>query len=153
MSLQIRRMQLDDVDNVYAIEVVAHRSPWTRDILRDCMLVNYDCRVLEIDSASGPSLVGYSISRFDQNSCHILNLCITPRMQGNGYGQLLLQNIINSEQSSAVDTMVLEVRPSNLAALHLYQKVGFVQTATKEGYYQDDGMLEDAVVLKKKLRE
>jgi ribosomal-protein-alanine N-acetyltransferase len=71
-------------------------------------------------------------------------------LQGNGYGQSLLQEVIDSQKNSAVDTIILEVRPTNIAAMRLYQKMGFLQVGIKTGYYHDDNGIEDAVVLQKK---
>lgn len=151
MTLRVRPMQSSDIDSVYAIEIAAHRSPWSRDIIRDCVLVNYDCRIIEENSSSDVILAGYIICRYDGNICHILNLCIAPTLQGSGYGQFLLQNVIDSQKNTTVDTIILEVRPSNLAAIHLYQKMGFLQIGIKPGYYHDDNCIEDAVVLQKKM--
>jgi ribosomal-protein-alanine N-acetyltransferase len=114
------------------------------------VLVNYDCRIIEVDVESDVVLAGYIICRYDVNICHILNLCITPALQGNGYGQSLLQEVIDSQKNSAVDTIILEVRPTNIAAMRLYQKMGFLQVGIKTGYYHDDNGIEDAVVLQKK---
>ncbi|RYW12480.1 ribosomal-protein-alanine N-acetyltransferase, partial [Legionella pneumophila] len=47
MILNIRRMKDSDIENVYSIETNVHIAPWSKDILRDCVLVGYDCRVLE----------------------------------------------------------------------------------------------------------
>lgn len=152
MTLRVRSMQSSDIDSVYAIETAAHRSPWSRDIIRDCVLVNYDCRIIEADTRTDVILAGYIICRYEVNICHILNLCIAPALQGSGYGQSLLKNIIDSQKNTIVDTIILEVRPSNLAAIHLYKKMGFLQTGIKPGYYHDDNCIEDAVVLQKKIR-
>jgi len=151
MQLKVRPMQSDDIDNVYAIELAGHRSPWSRDILRDCVLVNYDCRVIEVVTSVGVTLAGYIICRYVETVCHILNLCIKPALQGKGYGQFLLKHVIDTQKNTPVDTIILEVRPSNLVAIHVYQKMGFQQTGIKPGYYQDVNIIEDAVVLQKKL--
>ncbi|HAT8995733.1 TPA: ribosomal-protein-alanine N-acetyltransferase, partial [Legionella pneumophila subsp. pneumophila] len=50
MILNIRRMKDSDIENVYSIETNVHIAPWSKDILRDCVLVGYDCRVLEINN-------------------------------------------------------------------------------------------------------
>lgn len=149
MTLRVRPMQSGDVDSVYAIELAAHRAPWSRDILRDCVLVNYDCRMLEIDNGFTVDTVGYVICRYDETVCHVLNLCIKPALQGKSYGQFLLQNVIDSLPDTVINMMVLEVRPSNLPALHLYQKMGFQEIGVKRGYYRDDQGNEDAVVLQR----
>ncbi|AHE67357.1 ribosomal protein S18-alanine N-acetyltransferase [Legionella oakridgensis] len=149
MSYHIRPMTIDDVDDVYAIELSAHKAPWSRDILRDCVLVGYDCRVLESCERAEPEIISYIILRYYDHTCHILNLCVALASQGKGYGRLLLQNVIDSLVGSEVEALILEVRPSNLTAISLYKKMGFYQAGIKKDYYQDELGVEDAVLLKK----
>ena len=42
MEKPVRAMQQTDIDSVYAIELQAHRAPWSRQILSDCVTVGYD---------------------------------------------------------------------------------------------------------------
>ncbi len=153
MILNIRRMKESDIDNVYAIETSVHLAPWSRDILRDCVLVGYDCRVLEINNGDSHILGGYIISRISNQSCHILNICIAKPLQSKGLGRKLLQTVLYS-LTKFTDTIsvVLEVRPSNINALHLYQSMGFEQAEIKKEYYKDDHGVEDAILLKKMLQ-
>ncbi len=149
MTIRVRAMQLSDIDSVFAIEIAAHQAPWTRDILRDCVALHYDCHVIEIDNASEVKLAGYIICRSHENSCHVLNLCIATALQGKGYGQYLLKNRLDALQATPIDSVTLEVRRSNLSAMHLYQKLGFEKVRIKRGYYRDGQSIEDAIVLKK----
>ena len=151
MTLRVRSMRNDDIDRVYAIEEVAHRAPWSREILSDCVSVKYDCRVIEMDGDLSTDIAGYIICRYDGNVCHVLNICISPALQGKGHGQFLLQNVIDSLGEIAIGVVLLEVRPSNAVALHLYKKMGFQQTGIKRGYYREGPGIEDAVVLEKKI--
>ena len=144
-------MELGDLDSVHAIEQVVHRAPWTRDILRDCILVDYDCRVIEADLPLRPVIAGYIISRYDENACHILNISVASELQHTGYGQLLLQAIFDSLVNTEIKSIFLEVRPSNVWARHLYEKMDFQQIGVKRGYYRVDQTIEDALVLEKKL--
>ena len=54
---------------------------------------------------------------------------------------------------AGVDEAFLEVRPSNLAAIRLYQRLGFEQIGIRRGYYQAPDGREDAIVLKLELRQ
>jgi ribosomal-protein-alanine N-acetyltransferase len=47
-----------------------------------------------------------------------------------------------------VNEAFLEVRPSNTAAIRLYQSMGFVQLGMRRGYYQAAVGREDAAVLR-----
>lgn len=145
MRPKIRPMQQSDIDRVYEIEVMSHRAPWSRDILSDCVLVGYDCRVIE----SKKRIEGYVICRYSFNVCHILNLCVAVSAQRKGYGRSLLRAVLSSLVNTNFDTVILEVRPSNVAALALYEKFGFRKDAIKEAYYQDENGYEDAILLKK----
>jgi ribosomal-protein-alanine N-acetyltransferase len=51
--------------------------------------------------------------------------------------------------------MILEVRPSNAAALKLYQALGYEQIGLRKNYYPADiasGLREDALVLGKSIK-
>ncbi|RUR16016.1 ribosomal-protein-alanine N-acetyltransferase [Legionella sp. km535] len=152
MILNIRRMKESDIDNVYSIETNVHIAPWSKDILRDCVLVGYDCRVLEINNGDNPVLGGYIISRISNNCCHILNFCIAKPLQSKGLGRKLLQTVLYSlSKFTETKQVILEVRPSNYNALHLYQSVGFEEVEIKKDYYKDENGVEDAILLRKTL--
>ncbi len=145
-------MTESDIDAVYAIEKDVHIAPWSRDILRDCVRVGYDCRVFESNVDDKPVIAGYIICRNTNNCSHILNFCIAKSFQSQGYGRKFLQNILNSlRQLSHIEFIVLEVRPSNKIALGLYHSVGFEQSEIKRAYYTDNNNVEDAILLKKML--
>ncbi|HAZ7574685.1 TPA: ribosomal protein S18-alanine N-acetyltransferase, partial [Legionella pneumophila] len=147
MILNIRRMKDSDIENVYSIETNVHIAPWSKDILRDCVLVGYDCRVLEINNGDSPILAGYIISRISNNSCHILNLCIAKPLQSKGLGRKLLQTVLYSlSKYTKTESVILEVRPSNSVALHLYETMGFEKVEIKKDYYKDKNNVEDAIL-------
>lgn len=143
-------MTESDIDSVYAIEKDVHIAPWDRDILRDCVRVGYDCRVFEVNKENSLMICGYVISRHSNNCCHILNFCIAKLFQSQGYGRQFLQQVLTSLTASQyIDHVILEVRPSNQAALHLYHSMGFKQIEIKPAYYVEENNIEDAIVLKK----
>ena len=149
MPLLIRPMQLADISQVHHIESQVHRAPWEKNILKQCVQAGYDSRVLESDEEEDKVLLGYIISRYSFNSCHVLNLCIAKEHQKKGHGHYLINQMFKTFKRPDIDTVYLEVRPSNLHALALYEKNGFVQTDVKKDYYTDGKHKEDAIVLVK----
>ena len=150
MTWKVRRMQESDIDNVYAIETSVHIAPWSKNILRDCVSVGYNCFVLEVKVDNIWILGGYIICRHNSHYCHILNFCIAKDLQLKGYGRQFLNFILNRcANDKEINQAILEVRPSNLIALHLYETMGFKQEEIKEGYYKDQDKIEDAILLKK----
>lgn len=151
--LTVRPMESADIDQVYQIELSAHRAPWSKGILSDCVLVGYDCRVLEKAENNTKQLAGYIICRRSFNICHILNLCISPTFQNQGLGKFFLKNILDSLEGSIIKSIILEVRPSNKIAIALYEAFGFTHDSIKSGYYKDIAGEEDAILLKKNINQ
>lgn len=153
MRFNIRRMTESDIDTVYAIEKEVHIAPWDKKILRDCVFVGYDCRVFEIEVDNKVLLGGYVIARNNKETCHILNFCIAKKLQLKGYGRKFFQAILHSlAKTEHINYVVLEVRPSNKVALHLYSSMGFKPIEIKKAYYKEGEDCEDAIFLQKTLR-
>lgn len=152
MATVIRDMQESDLEAVFSIEKHTHVSPWGKKIFRECLLVGYDCRVIEWCNQGQMLIVGYAIVRCSYSTAHLLNICIDRALQSQGYGRQLLQTLINSySKTQHMNEMVLEVRPSNKKAICLYQSLGFLSVDIKKGYYSDGDQVEDALVLMKML--
>jgi [ribosomal protein S18]-alanine N-acetyltransferase len=146
-EIAIRAMAEPDVPEVVAIEVSSYRFPWSEGIFRDCLKVGYVCRVaLQIDVVAG-----YGIVSTGAGEAHILNLCVRPELRCRGIGTLLLEDLLQ-RAAAAVDMAYLEVRPSNTAAIRLYQAFEFEHIGTRRGYYQAPDGREDAAVFKLALR-
>jgi ribosomal-protein-alanine N-acetyltransferase len=98
-----------------------------------------------LDSAEG--LIGYTILSTAAGEAHILNLCVDPVYQRRGFGGRLLAGLLAYADEAHIDRMFLEVRPSNLAAISLYQRAGFVRLGVRKAYYRTASGREDALVL------
>jgi ribosomal-protein-alanine N-acetyltransferase len=137
-----------DVSAVVAIELASYRFPWSEGIFRDCLRVGYVCRVV----AHLDTVAGYGIVSTGAAEAHILNLCVRPQLRCRGIGTLLLEDLLKRAAAAGVDTAYLEVRPSNTAAIRLYQAFEFEHIGTRRGYYQAPDGREDAAVFKLALR-
>jgi ribosomal-protein-alanine N-acetyltransferase len=60
----------------------------------------------------------------------------------------MLEYLVDRARAAGMSEAFLEVRPSNTAAIRLYQSMGFEQVGIRRGYYQAVGGREDASVLK-----
>jgi ribosomal-protein-alanine N-acetyltransferase len=140
----IRTLRPDDLDRVMEIEQQCYPFPWTRGIFADCLRVGYACFGLQL----GTHLAGYSVHNWGVGESHLLNLCIGPRWQRQGYGGLLLEHAISHARSLDCHVMFLEVRPSNRDATRLYRRRGFEVAGARPAYYQSAEGREDAVVMR-----
>jgi [ribosomal protein S18]-alanine N-acetyltransferase len=146
-QVMIRDMIPADVARVMQIELAAYPFPWSDGIFRDCLRVGYVCCVVEIDDL----IVGYGIMSTGAGEAHILNLCVDEAWRHRGVGGQMLGHLLEFARSLGVIEAFLEVRPSNTAAIRLYQSEGFSQIGVRRGYYQAVGGREDAVVLRRTL--
>jgi ribosomal-protein-alanine N-acetyltransferase len=140
--MRIRRMTVSDLPSVAAIEKKGYQFPWGEDIFRDCLKARYDCWVCE----ERDKVLGYCIASIAVGEGHVLNLCVDPAEQGQGIGRKLLENLIDSARGRA-ETVFLEVRPSNTAAIALYENMGFNEIGIRKGYYPAENGREDALML------
>ena len=141
-DLIVRPMTGADVKAIMQVERASYQFPWSEAIFRDCLRVGYLCRVLE----RGDVLEGYGVLSFGAGEAHVLNICIRPESRGRGLGRALLQRLIADARVLEAQRLLLEVRPSNTAAVHLYESLGFVQTGRRRDYYPAVGGREDALL-------
>ena len=128
----------DDLDAVMDIEQAAYAFPWTLGIFRDCLRAGYCCRVLELKGC----LLGYGIISVGAGEAELLNLCIRKDCRNQGLGFRLLTYLIDIARERDAESMFLEVRPSNSAALTLYRRMGFNEVGERPAYYPDeDGLI------------
>jgi ribosomal-protein-alanine N-acetyltransferase len=140
-------MTEEDIEAVLAIERRAYTYPWSEGIFRDCLRVGYCCRVCEQDGR----LAGYAVMTTGAGEAHILNLCVAPPLQGQGIGRFMLRHMLELARGHGADTVLLEVRPSNQAALKLYADMGFNEVGVRKAYYPAAKGKEDAIILARSL--
>jgi [ribosomal protein S18]-alanine N-acetyltransferase len=134
-----------DIPEILHIERMSYAFPWTEGIFRDCLRVNYTCRVAEI----GMAVAGYGIMSVAAGEAHLLNLCVGEDYRCHGIGRRLLAHLLQMASVAGAREAFLEARPSNTSAIRLYQSLGFVQIGMRRGYYQALDGREDAIVLKR----
>lgn len=146
-ALRFRPMSYADLTGVMAIEKSAYPFPWSEPIFRDCIRVGYICRVLEQNGR----VEAYGIMSVGAGEAHVLNICVRPERQGQGLARRLLKHLFNWARISSVKTLFLEVRPSNLRAVRLYEGMGFCEVGLRKNYYPNPGGREDALVMARDL--
>ncbi len=140
---QTRPMADLDVPAVLAIERRAYTYPWREGHLRDCLRAGYGCLVHE----AGAGVVAYVVVSCGGGEAQLLNLVVDRAQRRRGVGAHLLDVAVERAEVCGADTLFLEVRPSNAAALALYQRHGFQEAGRRPGYYPAPHGGEDAIIL------
>jgi [ribosomal protein S18]-alanine N-acetyltransferase len=139
-----------DLNALLVIENQSFRSPWPRQHFQSELNQPHSFILLAQRQAPSPrNIVGYIIFWVIIDEMHILNLAVSPRYRRQGIARALILEAIRLAQAKNCQTAWLEVRPSNSAALSLYQSLGFESVMTRKRYYSDTG--EDALILSRSL--
>lgn len=148
-SLKLEPMRTVHLNDVLAIEYAIYPFPWTRGNFADSLESGYEAWVLR--DAAG-TVLGYFLMMMAIDEAHLLNITVRFDLQGRGYGRFLLDKAMMIARENEMQSLLLEVRPTNLRALAVYQKAGFNTIGTRKNYYPAAGNTrEDAIVMKREL--
>ncbi len=147
-NLTLRPMQMDDLDAIMQIEPTIYSHPWTRGNFSDSLANGYSGWVLE----DSEKMIGYSLLMMIMDEAHLLNLSVAKHRQKQGLGRYLLEHMCKIAKNHKALNMFLEVRPSNISAIALYENMGFCEISVRRGYYPADPKIsktgrEDAVLM------
>ncbi len=144
MNLQFRKMQHQDITEVYKIECDLFQDPWSYEsFVRD---VEDEQIASAFVVENGMEIAGYAICWKYSGEVHIGNVAVSRKWQRQGIGSFILSNLL--EYFKDVQISYLEVREHNQPAINLYQKFGFEIMYVRKGYYPDG---ENALVMVKKI--
>ena len=139
----IRRMTLNDLDAVAAIEAATFPTPWSRDSFRQELERNVAARYLVAEKDG--QVIGYAVAWIILDESHITNIAIEESRRGLGYGRALTTALMQYLSNLGAAYATLEVRRSNLRAQNLYKSLGFVELGVRKRYYEDNR--EDALIM------
>lgn len=143
--LSIRAMCESDLDVVMVIELLSFHSPWHREHFQQEIIAPHSFPfVAELDGI----IAGYVclMSLFEE--AQILNIAVAPEHRGMGVARMLMDYAVSVAQEKDAELLALEVRASNIAAITLYERCGFVRTGLRHKYYEGR---DDAVLMEKRL--
>lgn len=145
-DITIQAMTQEHLDQVAAIEAHVQAFPWTWRNFADGLATGYPAWV----ACQNGQVIGFYMAMMAPDVAHLLVIAVDPEHQGKGAGKLLLEHCQHQATARDLDTMVLEVRFSNHAAIGFYQHQGFEAFTVRKDYYPaPHGTREDASVMKK----
>ncbi|CDQ20356.1 [SSU ribosomal protein S18P]-alanine acetyltransferase [Halobacillus karajensis] len=139
----IRKMTIDDVEGVMAVEEASFAVPWSADTFHKEIDDNPYAHYYVVEKEG--RIIGYCGLWLIIDEAHITNIAIHPEQRGNKYGERLFRHTCKEAIEHGAIQLSLEVRVSNTAAQHMYRKFGMVPGGIRKRYYTDNG--EDALVM------
>ena len=142
MDISVRDVLESDLPRIAEIEKRCFSTPWSENAFASQITANSVFKILTVDG----EIVGYAV--IDTQvlpESELFNIAVDPEHRGKGFSKLLMDAALADVIQRGAETVLLEVRASNAAAIGLYEKYGFKQNGVRKGYYSQPK--EDAVLM------
>ena len=143
MTFVIRKMTVEDIPAVVALDQLSFSLPWPERSFRFELTQNTAsrCWVAEVDGR----MVGMIVNWLLVDEVHVATLATHPDFRRQGIAKELLAHSLRYMSGEGAVSSFLEVRESNTAAREMYRKFGYEDTGRRRGYYKDNN--EDAILM------
>jgi [ribosomal protein S18]-alanine N-acetyltransferase len=142
--MELRRLSLQDLDAIVAIENAVYPTPWSRSMFAGELAKPSSLSLGAYDADEG-GLVAYLIVSRYVDAWHIMNVAVHPEYRRQGVASRLLDELFELTAGDPRRGYTLEVRVSNATAIALYERFGFEPSGVRRGYYTDNR--EDALIM------
>lgn len=144
MEFIIEEMTHETVNAVAQIEQDCFSVPWSYGAFLNEL---HNPAAVTYVAVSAGTVIGFLNAGFVLDEGAVNNIAVLPSYRGRGVGQALLERTIARCKAQGITSLMLEVRKSNEAALHLYRKLDFVTVGERKNFYTQP--TEDALLLTK----
>lgn len=141
-AFSVARMGEGDVARLAQIERLCFSRPWSEQSLREEL--GNPVAVYYVAQRDGRA-AGYAGMRAAGDVGYIDNVAVDPACRRMGAATLLLRALEEYARGAGLESLTLEVRRSNAAAVALYEKEGFERVGARPGFY--DRPREDALIM------
>ena len=141
---QIKTMEPAQVGEVCRIGRQNFTHPWSEQDYMEHL--KDDERIYLVAECEG-DVAGSCVCSFE--TADLCNVTVDERCRRRGLAEALLREAFERCLDKGVEQVLLEVRESNVAAIGLYEKLGFAVISRRRGYYRDPQ--EDALIMQKHL--
>lgn len=142
MNYTLVPMDRSHLDGVAELERMCFTTPWTQAMLEE-ELYNDTASFIVAEGEDG-SVLGYAGLHAILDEGYIDNVAVRPDCRRQGIADRLLDVFCRFGEAN-LSFLTLEVRPSNTAAVALYEKHGFAEAGRRRDYYENPK--EDALLL------
>lgn len=139
-----------DLPAVLAIENASFAIPWPAHAFAAELDSGCGTCIVARSAGATSAIAGYICYWILEGELVINNIAVAAPHRRRGLGARLLTHAFEAARAAACQAAWLEVRPSNVAALALYERYGFSAVSRRRGYYSDNR--EDALVMRAPLK-
>ncbi len=144
MKVNVINILPEHLAAVWTIEQRAHRYPWRQSMIEE-LSGRGACHYCLVDEHG--QVLGYCYGQNIVGEVSLLNVAVDPEYHGQGLGKQLMESFISECEKANAESIWLEVRESNQAAIALYHSVGFNEVDRRRDYYPTSNGREDALIM------
>ena len=134
------------LDDVYIIETECFSHPWSKQSLEEEM--NNETSLFLVAKEEN-EVIGYIGMSIVIDEGYIFNVAVRENHRNKGVATALINELVTYGKKNNFSFITLEVRESNLPAISLYSKFGFIKAGERKDYYSNPK--ENAILLTKYL--
>lgn len=143
-TVKIVPMNADHLEDLEKLERICFSRPWSKKMLAE-ELENQCAAFLVAEDALTRRVAGYAGLMVMADEGYITNVAVFPEQRRRGIAGQLIEVFCDFARGNHLAFLTLEVRPSNAAAISLYEGFGFQEAGRRKNYY--DLPKEDALIL------
>lgn len=140
--MDFRRAVPDDASGIASIEEATFPDPWDYRSVMDLLTAEGSMCFTAIDSGR---VIAYVIGRMIAPEGEIYRVAVSEEYRRRGIAYRLLDYAVKTSRGRGLESLFLEVRSQNIAAINLYRAYGFIEIARRKGYYRNP--TDDAIVM------
>ena len=138
----IRPMQRQDIKRVLEIEQSIFSAPWSEKSFMDAYCAESNIYLVAIKEEM---VIGYCGLWVSYETADLCNMAVDKTYRQQGAARELLKEGLRLCKERSVESVLLEVRESNIPAIRLYEKTGFARIGKRKKYYKEP--VEDAILM------
>ncbi len=137
-GLGIKKMEMNNLDEVYNIEASSSPDPWSKKMfIAEMKNPLAHCFIIEMKGkVKHPVVMGFICFRNIGDESELMNICIHPQYRQMGIGKRLMQFYIAFSRKRKIKTFYLEVNVLNQPAVHLYHLFFYRLSGRRKKFYQ-----------------
>jgi ribosomal-protein-alanine N-acetyltransferase len=137
-QLTIRRMKIEDVEDILPIAATALLNPWSKNMFFEELAQPFShCFLLSRESDASKGIpIGFICFRNLGEESELLHIAVAPYHRQKGLAKKLMEFYFDFCYQRGVKKYYLEVHPQNIPALRLYQSFAYQPIGKRKNFYQ-----------------
>ena len=144
--IKIEKMDESHVAPIAQLETLCFSDPWSETSIASELASRLSYWLVAVEDGQ---VLGYIGSQSVLGESDMMNVAVHPDHRRRGIAEMLVTALSHDLKERDNVCLTLEVRASNMPAIGLYEKLGFVQVGLRKNYYRNPR--EDALILRKAL--